>query len=102
MYNTNYFTDEAEVFREVFSWNKSQYWTTWNKFFWYLKSKSDIETQQIGNSLWKYYNFTTSNTADIKQWDILLINWLEYNVKETWLKLWMIVKYLYCILDRKN
>jgi len=102
MYNTSYFTDEAEIFREVITWQKSQYESTWNKALGYLKNKKNIETQAMENVLWKYYQFTTSEFTDIRQGDVLLIDGHNYNVKDTWLKLGIIVRYLFCILDKKD
>jgi len=102
-YNSRYFNDTAIVSRNTYVWDKSWYNLTWNSYKGYLKIKKDIITDEIWNEkLAMTYHFNTFFNSDIKIWDILEIDWLKYNVQEIWKKNGLIIKYLFCILDKKD
>lgn len=61
-------------------YNKSSYDYTWNKYKWSLKSINLEDWIDIKN-FWKNFQFNTEYNADIKENDILEIDWQEYDVK---------------------
>lgn len=102
MYNNIYFTDIATVKRQTYVNQKSTYselpWSYKGK----LKINSAVEITNIPNKkLGTEWLFFTKIWADIRETDILVINWKEYNVKELWEKPWLIVQFTKIILEIK-
>jgi hypothetical protein len=74
----------AKVFRQSYitTWwyKKSWFIDTWKSYKWLLKAKT-IKNEVEINSFWKEYQFNTIIDADIKEWDRLQINNIDYDVK---------------------
>jgi len=77
-------TRVAKVLRQDYvddSWySKSGYVDTGNTYKGFLKAQSIDRTEELG-SFGKVYRFHTDKWADIKEWDRLEIEWIEYDVK---------------------
>lgn len=74
----------AEVFRPwyVDDWwyKKSSYTSTWNTYKWHLKAQSIDRTLDM-TMFWKVFVFHTQESVEIYEWDRLLIDWIDYDVK---------------------
>lgn len=94
------FKDSAVVSRLVYTSNKSTLLPTWNTYKGYLKPlKPDDSLYQW--AFGKDFSFTTVKNADIQEWDRLVINSVEYNVK--WIAEWngLTVQYRRLLLVKK-
>ena len=87
-----YFKETATVYRMVTVSGKSTYSATGNSYKWYLKP-AWTEDSLYQDKFWQDYYFTTVNTADIKNWDQLIINNEEYKVKWFWNWNWIVLRY---------
>lgn len=94
------FKNNAVVSRLVYVSDKSTLSPTWNSYKWYLKPlKPDDSLYQW--AFWKDFSFTTKPTADIQEWDLLVIDWVDYNVKWIAKWEWITVKYKKLLLVKK-
>jgi len=91
-----YFKDSATVTRNIYTWTwgekKSSYQLTWNTYKGYLAPVTEEDGLEL-DKFGKQYNFTTKNTADIKEADILTIDLVKYKVKWEAKWDWKIIKY---------
>lgn len=102
-YNSRYFRDTITVKRDTYVWNKSSYVDLGVTYKGYLKIRRDVQVDQEGNQkLAMTYHLTTEYWANILSWDVVTVNWVEYNVRDIWDKSWLLVQYKFCILDRKD
>jgi len=92
----SYFTSAATVKRNVYTWTwsekKSSYQPTWNIYKWYLAPITEEDWLDL-DKFWKQFNFSTQKTADIKEADILTIDWIDYKVKGAAPWSWKVIKY---------
>lgn len=95
-----YFKDTAEVKRMAYVDWKWSYSTTWNTYKGYLAPLSVEDGLEI-EAFWKDYYFTTKKVSDIKEADILTINWDDYSVKWVSKWDWIIIKYKKILLTKK-
>ena len=74
----------AEVYRPWYKtedwYKKSGYSSTWKTYTGHLKAQSIDKTIDLA-MFWKVYAFHTDVWADIVEWDRLLINSINYDVK---------------------
>ena len=74
----------AEVLRPWYTiegwYKKSGYVTTWKSYIWHLKAQNILKTVDL-SMFWKVFAFHTEIWADIKEWDRLKINSINYDVK---------------------
>jgi len=95
-----FFKDNAIVNRLIYVNNKSTLSVTWNSYLGYLKPlKPDDSLYQW--SFWKDFSFSTSQNADIIESDVLLINWINYDVKWIGEWNWINIKYKKLLLVKK-
>ena len=97
----SFFTTLAEVKREIYVWNKSTISLIWKEYEWYFKVAS-IRDLIDREKFWKEYHYTTEYEADIQEWDLLLINWENYNVKRVSKKKALNeIEFLFCLLIKE-
>lgn len=96
----SFFKTPAEVKRKTYIDNKSSTITTGNIYKGFLKPLSLADGIEEG-AFWKEFRFTTFIDSDIKQGDILAIEWEDYSVK------WVAKKralreifYLQCLISK--
>ena len=87
-----YFTSSAIVKRPVVVDQKSSYQPTWNTYKGYLAPVTEEDGLEL-DKFGKQYNFTTKKTADVKEADILTIDWEDYKVKAEAKWSWIVIKY---------
>ena len=100
MFSPVYYDTSAIVKRNVYIDEKSSLQATWNIYKWYLAPLTEEDGLEL-DKFWKQFNFTTKETADIVESDILEINWEDYNVKWSAPWKWKIIKYKKILLVKK-
>ena len=96
------YQDTALVHRLIVSeddYKRKSYQTTWVSYLWHLKAQTIQQTQENGD-FGKTYKFTTESTADIKEWDRLVIWWVNYDVKWSAVCKWISFSSLQCLVIR--
>lgn len=96
------YQDTATVQRLVVSndtYSRKSYQSTGTSYLWHLKAQSIQQTQENGD-FGKTYKFTTEPTADIKEWDRLVIEWVNYDVKGSAVCKWISFSSLQCLVIR--
>ena len=94
----SFFTTSAQVERQSYTANKSSFGLTGDTYKGYFKpaSLNDLIDKE---RFWKEFHYTTDYTADIQEWDILIIDSKKYNVKAVnKKKALQEIKYTYCLL----
>lgn len=94
----SFFTTSAQVKRQSYVANKSTFSLTGNTYKWYFKPAS-LNDLIDKDRFWKEFHYSTDYTADIQEWDILIIDSKEYNVKAVNKKnALQNIQYTFCLL----
>lgn len=94
----SFFTTTAEVKRQSYVNNKSTFVLTGNSYKGYFKPAS-LNDLIDKDRIVKEFHYTTDYTANIQEWDILVIDSIEYNVKAVnKKKALQRIEYTFCLL----